>query len=57
VEGITVNGGGGLHVGAGEEKICGGILVIQLTVLSTQSLSRPSGTLFTVARHTTRTGP
>ena len=32
MEGITVDGGGGLRIGAGEEKVRDGVLVLRLTV-------------------------
>jgi hypothetical protein len=38
VEGITVDGGGGLRVGAGEEKVRDGVLVLRLTFVGTCSL-------------------
>ena len=38
MEGITVDGGGGLRVGAGEEKVRDGVLVPRLTFVGTCSL-------------------
>jgi hypothetical protein len=38
VEGITVDGGGGLRVGAGEEKVRDSVLVLRLTFVGTCSL-------------------
>ena len=38
MEGITVDGGGGLSVGAGEEKVRGGVLVLQCFVLQLKNI-------------------
>jgi len=46
VEGITVDGGGGLRVGAGEEKVRDGVLVLRLTFVGTCSLFMDSDQTF-----------
>jgi hypothetical protein len=46
VEGITVDGGGGLRIGAREEKVRDGVLVLRLTVVGTYSLFMASGQTF-----------
>ena len=46
MEGITVDGGGGLRIGAGEEKVRDGVLVLRLTVVGTYSLFMASGQTF-----------
>ena len=46
MEGITVDGGGELRIGAGEEKVRDGVLVLRLTVVGTYSLFMASGQTF-----------
>ena len=46
MEGITVDGGGGLRVGAGEEKVRDGVLVLRLTFVGTCSLFMDSDQTF-----------
>ena len=46
MEGITVDGGGGLRVGAGEEKVRDGVLVPRLTFVGTCSLFMDSDQTF-----------
>ena len=51
MEGITVDGGGGLSVGAGEEKVRGGVLVLQLA--AEPSAISADGWLLAMAGHAT----
>jgi hypothetical protein len=46
VEGFTVDGGGGLRVGAGEEKVRDSVLVLRLTFVGTCSLFMDSDQTF-----------
>ena len=46
MEGITVDGGGGLRVGAGEEKVRDSVLVLRLTDVGTYSLFMDSDQTF-----------
>ena len=46
MEGITVDGGGGLRVGAGEEKVRDSVLVLRLTFVGTYSLFMDSDQTF-----------
>jgi len=46
VEGSTVDGGGGLRVGAGEEKVRDSVLVLRLTFVGTYSLFMHSDQAF-----------
>ena len=46
MEGITVDGGGGLRVGAGEEKVRDSVLVLRLTFVGTCSLFMDSDQTF-----------
>ena len=46
MEGITVDGGGGLRVGAGEENVRDGVLVLRLTFVGTCSLFMDSDQTF-----------